>query len=110
MSRCVPLDTFAPSYHALQKDIDQRRNNSVDYKTELKMLSLLRSEFQGWTIIAITHHLRFIPRFFDQVVVLDEGRVVEYDNPNRLLSDPSSLFSRLSEAGNGSDDSCKVEG
>lgn len=71
------------------------------------MLSLLQSEFQGWTIIAITHHLSFIPRFFDQVVVMDEGRVVEYDNPNRLLSDPSSLFSRLLEAENGSDGSSR---
>lgn len=75
---------------------------SVDYKTELRMLSLLRTEFQGWTIIAIVHRLRFIPQFFDEVVVMDDGRVLEYDEPERLLSDHSSLFRQMTEAGNGS--------
>ncbi|EED13275.1 multidrug resistance protein, putative [Talaromyces stipitatus ATCC 10500] len=88
--------------------MDEAMSN-VDYKTELKILSLLRSDFQGWTIIAFTHHLRFIPQFFDRVVVMDEGRVVEYDDdPGRLLADPSSLFRRLSGAENDRDNSSRV--
>ncbi|KUL81936.1 hypothetical protein ZTR_10344 [Talaromyces verruculosus] len=76
--------------------------SSVDYKTELRMLSLLRAEFQGWTIIAIVHRLRFISQFFDEVVVMEDGRVLEYDEPERLLSGHSSLFRQMTEAENGS--------
>lgn len=66
------------------------------------MLSLLRNEFRGWTIIAIVHRLRFIPQFFDQVVVMKDGRIAEYEEPGKLLSNPSSLFRQMTEAENGS--------
>lgn len=70
----------------------------------MKILSLLQTEFRGWTILAIVHHLRFIPQFFDQVVVMEDGRVVEYDEPERLRSDPSSLFRQMAEAENGGEE------
>lgn len=60
-------------------------------------MSLLQSEFQGWTIIAIVHRLKFVPKYFDRVLVMDEGRVVEYDTPEHLLSNPSSLFKQMTE-------------
>jgi ABC-type multidrug transport system fused ATPase/permease subunit len=36
---------------------------------------------------------------FDRVVVLDAGRVVEFDGPKALLADGNSAFSRLYRGG-----------
>ncbi|KAH8700537.1 putative multidrug resistance protein [Talaromyces proteolyticus] len=71
--------------------------SSVDYKTETTILSLLRTEFAGWTIIAIVHRLRFIPKYFDRVLVLHQGRVVECDTPQCLLADSSSFLRKMTE-------------
>lgn len=72
------------------------------------MLSLIQTEFQPCTILAIAHRLRLVPQFFDQVVVMDEGRIVEYDEPANLMSDPSSLFRQMKEAEQTSDDRIRV--
>lgn len=37
-------------------------------------------------------HMRF------QIMLLDEGRVVEFDSPTTLLRDPSSRFYKLCKA------------
>ena len=42
----------------------------------------------------------FVTLFTSQVLLLDEGRIVEFDSPAVLLSDPSSRFYAL----------CKVTG
>lgn len=58
------------------------------------MMSLLQTEFHGWTIVAIAHRLGNILDF-DRVVVLDQGRIVECDSPNVLLADEGSAFAKL---------------
>lgn len=58
------------------------------------MMSLLRTEFQGWTIVAIVHRLNSIMDF-DRVLVLDQGRIVECESPVVLLADKNSAFARL---------------
>jgi ABC-type multidrug transport system fused ATPase/permease subunit len=67
---------------------------SVDITTEKLMMSLLRSEFEGWTVIAIVHRLSSI-RDFDQVVVLDQGQIIEYGSPMALLANEGSAFAKL---------------
>jgi ATP-binding cassette subfamily C (CFTR/MRP) protein 1 len=57
-------------------------------------MSLLWTEFHGWTIVAIVHRLESILEF-DRVVVLDQGRVVECESPAVLLADEGSAFARL---------------
>lgn len=37
---------------------------------------------------------------------MEEGRVIEYDEPGKLLSDSSSLFQQMTEAENGSEEYC----
>lgn len=44
-------------------------------------MSLLRTEFHDFTIVAIVHRLKSIMDF-DRVLVLDQGRVVEYESPD----------------------------
>jgi len=51
---------------------------SVDHVTDEHIQQTLRSEFMESTLITIAHRLRTIMNY-DKVLVLDEGRVVEYD-------------------------------
>ncbi|ROW15668.1 hypothetical protein VPNG_02110 [Cytospora leucostoma] len=67
---------------------------SVDTKTDAQMQELIRSEFQGRTIIMIAHRLSSLVDF-DRVAVLDGGRLVEFGQPSELLEDGSSRFARL---------------
>ena len=50
------------------------------------MQRLIRSEFQDHTIIAIAHRLDTILDF-DQVIVMDQGAILETGNPMLLLQD-----------------------
>lgn len=67
-----------------------------DENTEV-VNELIRTWFGDWTIISVAHKLESI-REFDKVLVLDTGRVVEFDSPDQLLQDPSSLFKKLYES------------
>ena len=62
------------------------------------MMSLLRTEFHGWTIVAIVHRLNSILDF-DRIIVLDQGQVVEYDSPTVLIEDETSAFAKLYQHG-----------
>ena len=50
---------------------------SVDHATDERIQQALRSEFKESTLITIAHRLRTIMDY-DKVLVLDEGKVVEY--------------------------------
>ncbi len=57
------------------------------------MDELIRKDFAGWTAIVVAHRLKTIADF-DKVLVLQDGRVVEYDSPKNLL-DRESIFKTL---------------
>ena len=71
--------------------------HSMDDKNSAVVNDLIQTWFKDWTIINVAHKLESILQF-DGVVVLDAGRVIEYDSPDRLLADPSSLFRKLYES------------
>jgi ABC-type multidrug transport system fused ATPase/permease subunit len=48
----------------------------VDAQTEAKILRALRSALEGRTTIIISHRLAAV-RDADEIIVLDEGRIVE---------------------------------
>src|SRR5262245_637531 len=50
---------------------------SVDHATDERIQQALGSEFKESTLITIAHRLRTIMDY-DKVLVLDEGKVVEY--------------------------------
>jgi len=67
---------------------------SVDIQTDSIIQSVIREHFRDCTIISVAHRLNTIVDF-DRVVVLDEGRIVECDAPQVLLSRPNSRFKEL---------------
>ncbi len=52
----------------------------------------MRTEFDGWTTVVIAHRLRTIVDF-DKVIVLQDGKIIEYDSPKRLLGTDSTFRS-----------------
>ncbi|KAK3013142.1 hypothetical protein RJ639_008565, partial [Escallonia herrerae] len=67
---------------------------SVDTATDNVIQKTIREQTSECTVITVAHR---IPTVIDNdlVLVLDEGKVVEYDSPAQLLSDSSSAFSKL---------------
>ncbi|KAJ5783587.1 ABC multidrug transporter [Penicillium psychrosexuale] len=73
-------------------------SSSVDQETELVMQDTVRSEFKGFTVIAVAHRLEMIMDF-DRVVVIDTGKIVEIGNPEVLRGLAGSRFGELVNAG-----------
>ncbi|EGO03880.1 hypothetical protein SERLA73DRAFT_84054 [Serpula lacrymans var. lacrymans S7.3] len=70
---------------------------SVDYATDELISKTIRHEFASSTILTIAHRLRTVIDY-DRVMLLDEGRIVEFDRPGTLLADSSSGFHGLCKA------------
>ncbi|KAI5007080.1 hypothetical protein ZWY2020_047028 [Hordeum vulgare] len=67
---------------------------SVDTATDNIIQKTIRQETDNCTVITIAHR---IPTVIDSdlVLVLGEGRILEFDSPGNLLRDESSAFSKL---------------
>jgi ABC-type multidrug transport system fused ATPase/permease subunit len=66
----------------------------VDSESEKLMQSVIRKHFKDQTIIAIAHKLDTILDY-DKIAFMDQGRVVEFDKPQALLSKEESAFRSL---------------
>ncbi|XP_068719286.1 ATP-binding cassette sub-family C member 4-like [Montipora capricornis] len=75
--------------------IDEATAN-VDHSTDALIQETIRSKFQSCTVLTIAHRLNTIMDS-DRVMVLDEGKLVEFDAPYLLLQDKESLFSKMVE-------------
>lgn len=69
---------------------------SIDYATDNKIQETLR-ELRDSTIITIAHRLQTIIDY-DKVLVLDRGRVVEFDHPWTLITREGSVFRGMCES------------
>ncbi|OBZ67849.1 ATP-dependent bile acid permease [Grifola frondosa] len=70
---------------------------SVDYATDELIGKTIRHEFAQSTILTIAHRLRTVIDY-DRVILLEEGRIAEFDKPANLLANPSSKFHALCKA------------
>lgn len=69
--------------------------SGVDVETDARMQNILRqAPFNSCTILTVAHRVRTI-RDSDLVIVLDEGRVVEMDEPGVLAGRRGSVFASL---------------
>ncbi|KAJ1932702.1 ATP-binding cassette glutathione S-conjugate transporter ycf1, partial [Linderina macrospora] len=66
---------------------------NVDTKTDQIMQQVIREEFRDSTILTIAHRLRTVMDS-DRILVMDQGKVAEYDSPTNLLAQ-NSLFKSL---------------
>ena len=72
---------------------------AVDIETDAMLQSTLRSHiFKNRTIITIAHRINTILDS-DRVVVLDKGRVAEFDTPVELLRQRGLFYDLVKEAG-----------
>lgn len=69
---------------------------SIDYKSDAMIQQTIREEFSGSTILTIAHRLRSIIDY-DKILVMDAGKVVEYDDPYTLIVNKESLFYSMCE-------------
>jgi len=67
---------------------------SIDMETDEQIQLVLRTEFAGRTMLVIAHRISSIVDS-DLILVMDSGRVVEYDTPHILSNRPDSLFASL---------------
>ena len=68
--------------------------SSIDTKTDALIQKLLREEFSGSTIICIAHRINTVLDF-DKILVMDEGKAVEFGPPDILRARRNSLFGML---------------
>ncbi|KAA6387400.1 MAG: putative ABC transporter, ATP-binding protein [Streblomastix strix] len=67
---------------------------SVDIKTDAKIQRTIREQFANKTVFIIAHRLNTIMNS-DRIMVMDDGRVVEIDTPEKLKSNPESVYNGL---------------
>jgi ABC-type multidrug transport system fused ATPase/permease subunit len=72
---------------------------AVDVETDALLQRTLRSSiFQDRTIITIAHRINTIIDS-DRIVVLDKGRVAEFDSPAVLIKQRGKFYDLVKEAG-----------
>jgi ABC-type multidrug transport system fused ATPase/permease subunit len=67
---------------------------NIDLVTEQRIQTLIKQEFKECTVITIAHRLQTIIES-DKVLVLGEGKVMEYNTPEKLMENPESKFTKL---------------
>ena len=67
---------------------------NIDVVTEQATQRLISEEFNGATVLCIAHRLNTIIKS-DRVLVMDQGKAIEYDSPRALMANPNSTFNRM---------------
>jgi ATP-binding cassette subfamily C (CFTR/MRP) protein 1 len=67
---------------------------SVDLKTDALIQQTVRQEFADRTVLTIAHRLNTIIDS-DRIMVLDQGELVEFDTPKKLLDKSDGIFTSL---------------
>ncbi len=73
---------------------------NVDKETDSLIQTTIRTKFADCTVLTIAHRLDTIIDA-DRVLVMEHGRVLEFDHPHRLLGQEQGLFSSMVEATGG---------
>ncbi|KAI1300362.1 Canalicular multispecific organic anion transporter 2 [Mortierella claussenii] len=70
---------------------------AIDIETDNAIQRALRKSFQGCTVLTIAHRINTIMDS-DRILVLEQGKVAEYDRPTTLLANPNSIFFSLANS------------
>lgn len=90
--------------------------SNVDVETDSKLQTTIQTEFSASTLLCIAHRLNTIGWYsvnspslqlliffsvnYDRVLVMDAGRVVEFDTPLNLFDRSDSVFRSLCNEAN----------
>ena len=70
--------------------------SAVDMETDALIQRSIREEFQDSTLIVIAHRLSTIADF-DRILVMGDGKVLEYDEPRLLMEKEDGEFRKMVE-------------
>ena len=73
-------------------------SSRLDPLTERRIERAVNELLRGRTAIVIAHHLATVQRA-DNIMILDEGRILEHGRRETLAEDPTSQFARLLSVG-----------
>jgi len=65
--------------------------SSIDFATDAKIQATIREEFNDSLLLTVAHRLRTVIDY-DRLVVLDKGRIVEFDTPYNLVRKEDGIF------------------
>jgi len=68
--------------------------SSIDQHTDSLIQTLIRTELADATVLCIAHPLQTI-RDYDKILVLDAGKIVEYDTPENLLKGEGLFYKMM---------------
>ncbi|XP_038067610.1 ATP-binding cassette sub-family C member 8-like [Patiria miniata] len=71
---------------------------SIDLETDAILQDVVACAFKERTVLTIAHRVQTILDS-DHILVLNEGRIAEYDTPQNLLAQEDSIFASLVKAG-----------
>jgi ABC-type multidrug transport system fused ATPase/permease subunit len=67
---------------------------NIDVETDRLIQASIRETCLDVTVITIAHRVQTIVDS-DRVLVMDNGRIIEFDTPKNLMENPQSTFARL---------------
>jgi len=67
---------------------------AIDTETDSLIQQTIKDAFADCTMLTIAHRLNTVVTS-DRILVLDEGKVIEYDTPTKLLADSGSVFAQM---------------
>ncbi|KZS87429.1 hypothetical protein SISNIDRAFT_553186 [Sistotremastrum niveocremeum HHB9708] len=68
--------------------------SSIDFETDQKIQASIREEFSGALLITVAHRLWTIIDY-DRLIILDKGRVSEFDTPYNLIRKEGGIFRNM---------------
>ncbi|KAK2461323.1 hypothetical protein APHAL10511_006850 [Amanita phalloides] len=68
--------------------------SSIDFATDAKIQATIREQFTQSLLLTVAHRLRTVIDY-DRLIVLDKGRIAEFDTPWNLLQKEGGIFRNM---------------